>query len=166
MEGRPNASSASQTTRPFPYLRHAHAAVRLPSHRDLVQSRRSVQAGAESVAAPLVSSDAPNIKMLTDLQPVDTVGDLAVRARLLDSRAKVSVCPPRSAPSWIQSDGLSRSWRRLIGGTLRSLLTAVHEGDRARNSQISSVSFWNHRIAPSRVTLLACRLQSGLSSLN
>ena len=87
--------SGSQA-RPFPDFRDAHAAVRLPAHRDPVQPRSRVQAGAESVAAPLVRADARNIEVLTDFQPVNTVGDLAVLARLLDARTEISV-PQRDA---------------------------------------------------------------------
>ena len=45
--------------RPFPDFRDAHAPVRLPTHRDPVQPRSRVQAGAESVAAPLVRARRP-----------------------------------------------------------------------------------------------------------
>jgi len=46
-------------------------------------TRSGVQAGAESVAAPLVSADARNVEELTDLQPVNAGRDLALPARLL-----------------------------------------------------------------------------------
>jgi hypothetical protein len=57
-----------------------------PRRRDLVQPHSGVQARAESVAAPLVSAHPSDIEVLTYLQPVDTVGDLAVGAGLLDAR--------------------------------------------------------------------------------
>jgi hypothetical protein len=56
------ARPLSSHARPLPDLRDAHTPVRLPAHRDPVQPRSRVQAGAESVAAPLVGADAPNIK--------------------------------------------------------------------------------------------------------
>jgi hypothetical protein len=37
-----------------------------------------------------------NIEVLTDLEPVNAVGDLAIRPRLLDSRTKIGV-PQRNA---------------------------------------------------------------------
>ncbi|MGB8782131.1 MAG: hypothetical protein WCD02_03365 [Terriglobales bacterium] len=85
------ASASGSNARPFPDFRHAHTPVRLPTHRDPVQPRSRVQAGAESVAAPLICADARNIEVLTDLQPVDAVGNLAVLARLLDSRTEIGV---------------------------------------------------------------------------
>jgi hypothetical protein len=48
-------------------------------------TRSRVQAGAESVAAPLAYADARNVEVLTDLQPVNAGGDLAVPARLHDA---------------------------------------------------------------------------------
>ena len=77
-------ASESPKSRPLANLHDAHAPVRLPAYRDLVQPRSRVQAGTKSVAAPLVSAHASNVEVLSDLQPVDAVGDLAVRARLLD----------------------------------------------------------------------------------
>ncbi len=71
--------------------RDAHASVRQPAHRDLVEPRSGVQAGTKSVAAPLVRPDALDVEVVTDLEPVNAVGDLAVLARLLDSRTEVSV---------------------------------------------------------------------------
>ena len=44
-----------------------------------------VQATAKSAAAPLVCTNAGNIEVLTAFQPVNTVGNLAVLARLLNS---------------------------------------------------------------------------------
>ena len=90
--------------RPLPDLRDTHAAVRQPAHRDLIQPRSRVQAGAKSVAASLVRAHAPNNEMLTDPQPVDAVRDLAVRARLLDARTEVSV---------LQSDAVFVAARRI-----------------------------------------------------
>jgi len=81
----------SPKSRPFPNFRDAHAPIRLPTHRDLVQPRSRVQAGAESVAAPLVSTHASNVEVLPSSQLVNAVGDLAVFARLLDSRTEVGV---------------------------------------------------------------------------
>ena len=83
----PLASNA----RPFPDLRDAHASVWLPTHRDSIQPSSRVQAGAESVAAPLVGADAPNVEVLTDLDSVNAARDLAVLARLLDSRTEKGV---------------------------------------------------------------------------
>ncbi|MGB6625477.1 MAG: hypothetical protein WBE43_11900 [Candidatus Acidiferrales bacterium] len=77
--------------RPFPDLRDAHAPVWLPAHRHPVQPRSSIQAGAESVAAPLVYADARNVEVLTDPQPVNAGRDLAVLARLLDAWTEVRV---------------------------------------------------------------------------
>ena len=57
--------------------------VRTPSSR--------VQAGTESVAAPLVRADALNVEVLTDLQPVNAGRDLPVLARLLDAWTDVGV---------------------------------------------------------------------------
>jgi len=85
-----NSLSFSQA-RPLPDLRDADAPVRQPAHRDLVEPSSRIQTGSESVAAPLIGSDAPNIKVLTYSEPVNSVGDLAIFARLLDSRAKVCV---------------------------------------------------------------------------
>jgi hypothetical protein len=47
--------------------------------------------------APLVRADAANIKMLTDLHPMNTIRDLAVRARLLDAWTEVRMSQ-RDAP--------------------------------------------------------------------
>jgi hypothetical protein len=60
-------------------------------YRDLVQARSRVQARAKSVAAPLVCTNARNVEVLTDFQPVNTVGNLAVLARLLNSWTEVGV---------------------------------------------------------------------------
>ena len=76
---------------PRPDLRDAHAPVRQTPYRDLVQPRSSIQTGAESVAAPLVYADARNVEVLTDLQPVNAGGDLAVLAQLLDAWTDVGV---------------------------------------------------------------------------
>ena len=56
-------------------------------------TRSGVQAGAESVAAPLVSADARNLEVLPDLQPVDAGRDLVVPARRLDAWTDVGVPP-------------------------------------------------------------------------
>jgi len=42
---------------PLPDLRDAHAAVRQPAHGDSIEPRSRIQAGAESVAAPVVCAD-------------------------------------------------------------------------------------------------------------
>ena len=52
-----------------------------------------VQAAAKSVPASLVCAHAMNVKMPSDLQPVDVVGDLAILARLVDARTQI--CVPR-----------------------------------------------------------------------
>ena len=88
-------STVHSHARPFADFRDAHTPVRLPTHRDLVEPRSRVQAGAKSVAAPLVRADARNIEVLTDSQPVNTVGDLAVLARLLDSWTEIGVLAVR-----------------------------------------------------------------------
>jgi hypothetical protein len=80
----------------LPNFRDAHAPVWLPAHRHPVHLRSGVQAGAESVAAPLVYADARNVEVLTDLQPVDAGRDLAVPARLLNAWTDVGV-PQRDA---------------------------------------------------------------------
>lgn len=77
--------------RPFPDLRDPHAPVRLPAHRDPVEPRSRVQARTKSVAAPLIGSDAPNIKVLTYVEPVNAIRNLAVRTRLLDAWTEVGV---------------------------------------------------------------------------
>jgi hypothetical protein len=77
--------------RPFAYLRDAHTPVRLPAHGDSVQPRSRVQAGAKSVAAFLVGAHAGNLEVLTDPQPVNALRNLAVLARLLNSRTEVGV---------------------------------------------------------------------------
>ena len=76
--------SGSQRTPPD--FRDAHTPVQYPAHRDLIHSQRRVQAGAESVAAPLVRANARNIEVLPDFQPVNPLGNLAVLARLLNTR--------------------------------------------------------------------------------
>jgi hypothetical protein len=76
---------------PLPNLRDAHTPVRLPTHRDLVQPHSRIQAGAKSVPTPLVRTDARNVEVLTDFQPVNTLGNLGVLARLLNSRTKIGV---------------------------------------------------------------------------
>lgn len=83
--------SLSARARPLPYLRDAHTPVRLTAHRHSVEPRSRIQAGAESIAAPLVRADARNIEVLTDFQFMNTVSDLAVLARLLNSRTEISV---------------------------------------------------------------------------
>jgi hypothetical protein len=76
---------------PHADFRDAHAPIRLPAHRDLVQPRSSIQAAAKSVAALLVCANAGNVEVLTDFQPVNAVGNLAVLARLLDALTEVGV---------------------------------------------------------------------------
>jgi hypothetical protein len=97
-------ASESPKSRPLANLHDADASVRQPTHRDPVQPRCCVQARTKSVAAPLVSAHAPNIEVLTDFEPVNTVGDLAVFARLLDAKSEVSV---------LQSDAVSIAARRI-----------------------------------------------------
>ena len=77
--------------RPFPDFRDAHAPVRLPTHRDLIQPNSRVQATAKSVTASLVCTNVRNIEVLTDFQPVDTLGNLAILARLLNSWTEIGV---------------------------------------------------------------------------
>src|SRR5882762_2615176 len=81
---------ASQA-RPLPDLRDAHTSIRLPAQRDFVQPYSRIQARAKSVAAPLICADARNIEVLTDFQPVNTLGNLGVLARLLNSRTEIRV---------------------------------------------------------------------------
>ena len=76
---------------PLPDFRDAHAPVRLPTDRDLVQPRSRVQAGAKSIAAPLVRANPRNMEVLTDPQPVNAVGNLAVLAWLLNSWTEIGV---------------------------------------------------------------------------
>jgi len=76
---------------PFPDLCDAHTAVRLPTHRDLVQLHSRIQAGAKSIAAPLVRTNVRNVEVLTDFEPVNTLGNLGVLARLLNSWTKIGV---------------------------------------------------------------------------
>ena len=64
----PKRSQLCSHARPVPDLRDAHAPVRQPAHRDPVHPRSSIQAGAESAAAPLVRAYARNIEVLTDSQ--------------------------------------------------------------------------------------------------
>ncbi|HWY52884.1 MAG TPA: hypothetical protein VNZ03_00370 [Terriglobales bacterium] len=78
-------------TRPFSDFRDAHASVRLPPHRDPVEPRSRVQARTKSVAARLIGSYAPNIKVLTYFEPVNAIRNLAVRTRLLDAWTEVGV---------------------------------------------------------------------------
>jgi hypothetical protein len=84
--------------KPLPNLRHAHAPVRLPAQRDSIQPRSRLQAGAEAVAAPLVSSYATKVEMLTHPKPVNAIRDLSIRARLLDAGTKVSVRQSDAVP--------------------------------------------------------------------
>jgi hypothetical protein len=79
----PHLVLCSEAT-PLPDLCDAHAPVRLPSHRDSVLHRSRSQAGSESVAASLVGADALDLEVLTNLHTVNAVGELAIRARLLD----------------------------------------------------------------------------------
>jgi len=81
---------------PLPDLRNANAPTRQPAHRDPVQPRSSIQAGAESVAAALVYAGARNVEVLTDFQPVNAGRDLAVLARLVDAWTEIRV-PQRDA---------------------------------------------------------------------
>ena len=62
-----------------------------PCTETLSSRAADVQARAESVAAPLVRAHAPNIEVLTDFQPVNTLGNLGVLAGLLNSRTKIRV---------------------------------------------------------------------------
>lgn len=72
-------------------FRDTHAPVWQPVNGDPVQSRSRVQAGAESVAAPLVRADARNLEVLPDFQPVNAGRDLAVLARLLDPWTEIGM---------------------------------------------------------------------------
>ncbi len=90
--------------RPLPDLRDAHAPVRLPAHRDPVEPRSRVQARTKSVAAPLIGSDAPNIKVLTYFEPVNAIRNLAVRTRLLDAWTEIRM---------LQSDAALIAARRI-----------------------------------------------------
>ena len=76
---------------PHPDFRDSHASVGQPAYRDLVQPRSGVQTGAKSVSAALVCTHARNIEVLTDLQPMNALGDLAVLARRLDPWTKVGM---------------------------------------------------------------------------
>jgi hypothetical protein len=109
-----DASTSSAV--PLPNFRDPHASIRQPAHRDLVQPRSRVQAGAESVAAPLVGGDAANIEVLTDPQPVNAVRNLAVRARLLDSWTEIRV---------LQSDAVSVAARGIDNLTGRDGTASV-----------------------------------------
>jgi hypothetical protein len=77
--------------RPPSDLRDAHTPVRLTAHRDLIHSQCRIQAGSESVSAPLVCADARNVEVLTDFQFMNSVGNLAVRSRLLDTWTEIGV---------------------------------------------------------------------------
>ena len=81
----------ARTPRPHTNFRDPHASIQLPAYRDLVQPRSGVQPRSESVAAPLVPPDAANVEVLTDFQPVNPVGNLAVLARLLDAWTEIGV---------------------------------------------------------------------------
>jgi len=76
---------------PFTCFGDPHTAVGLTAHRDPIQPRSRVQARSESVTAPLVRANAPNIEVLTDFHSVDALGELAIRAGLFDSRTEVCV---------------------------------------------------------------------------
>jgi hypothetical protein len=97
--GRGTRRTAKTVTRSRPGLPlptdHASARVLSP--------RSSVQAGAESVAAPLVYADARNVEVLTDLQPVNAGRDLAILARLLDAWTDVGV--PQSDAVFVAAAG-------------------------------------------------------------
>jgi hypothetical protein len=95
---------------PRPDLRDAHAPVWQPAHRDPVHLRSGIQAGAESVAAPLVYADARNVEVLTDLQPVNAGRDLAVLARLLDAWTDVGV--PQCDAVFVAASGIDNLVRR------------------------------------------------------
>jgi len=88
---RPAPTPSGSHARPLPDFRDAHDPVRLPTHRDPVQPRSRVQARTKSVAAPLVRAYPSDIEVLTDLQPVGAVGNLAVLARLLDASTEIGV---------------------------------------------------------------------------
>jgi len=75
--------------RSFPDLRDAHTPVRLSAYRDLVPPQRRIQARTKSVTAPLVCTNGRNVEVPADFEPVNTLRELAVRARLLDSWAEV-----------------------------------------------------------------------------
>ena len=96
---------------PFPDFRDAHAPVRQPAHRDLVQPRSRIQARAKSVAAPLVRTNALNVEVLTDFQPVNTLGNLGVLARLLNTRTEIGVSERDAVP--VAARGIDN----LAGGT-------------------------------------------------
>jgi hypothetical protein len=84
-------------------------------NRHPVQPRSSIQAGAESVAAPLVYADARNVEVLTDLQPLNAGRDLAVLARLLDAWTDVGV--PQCDAVFVAASGIDNLPRR--DGTVR-----------------------------------------------
>jgi hypothetical protein len=90
--------------RPHPDLRDAHAPVRLPAHRHSVQPCSGVQAGAESVAAPLVYADTRNLEVLPDFQPADACHDLPVLARLLNAWTDVGV--PQCDAVFVAASGI------------------------------------------------------------
>ena len=150
--------------RPFPDFRDAHAPVRLPTHRDLVQPRSRVQAGAESVAAPLVRAHALNIEVLTDLQPVNAVGDLAVLARLLDARTEIGV-PQRDAVS-VAARGIDNLTRQ---GRNRARRSSYADADRMRwtgwRSPRSRRVALSVRTFPLRTQCVFTRTSSGPPSL-
>jgi hypothetical protein len=108
-------SPLSSQLRPFPDLRDAHAPVWLPAHRHSVQPCSSIQAGSESVAAPLVCAYTLNIEMLPDLQPVNAGRDLAVLARLLDAWTDVGV--PQCDAVFVAASGIDNLPSR--NGTVR-----------------------------------------------
>ena len=101
---RTQAPELCSHARPFPNLREAHAPVWLPAHRDPVKPGSRVQAGAESVTAPLVCADTLNIEMLPDLQPVNAVRELSVAARLLNAWTDVGV--PQCDAVFVAASGI------------------------------------------------------------
>lgn len=83
---------------PLSNLRDTHIAIRLAAHRNFIHSQCRIQPGAESIAAPLVRADTPNVEVLTDFEPVYAVGNLAVRSRVLDARTEISVLQRNTVP--------------------------------------------------------------------
>jgi hypothetical protein len=122
---------------PLTDFRDTHAAIRQPANGDPVQPRSRVHAGAESVAAPLVRSDARNLEVLPDLQPVNAGRDLAVLARLLDPWTEISV--PQLDAAFIPARGIHNLTGRdatlergYVGGTFET--AGLLYGEIARDS--------------------------------
>jgi hypothetical protein len=59
---------------------------------------RNRQARAESVSTPFVRAYAANIKVLTDFQFMNTVGNLAVLTGLLDPQTEIGVLQRNAIP--------------------------------------------------------------------